>query len=297
MSSTLDIERTWILGVGVSAVSLPSAVDTVMGWIHRREKHYVTLTSVHGVIEAQDDASFKRTLNGAGLTLPDGMPLVWLSWLAGRSQVTRVYGPDFTLALSQAMARVGRSAFYYGGAPGVADRLAATLASRFPGLVTAGTYCPPFRPLTPAEEAEVAARISGSGADVVWVGLSTPKQERWMRLMQDRLDPPVLVGVGAAFDFLSGRVRQAPRWIQRSGLEWFYRTTQEPRRLGPRYLRSNPRFIYLTACERLGVRRFDVADAPSARATTVRGRDGAAESAVVGGGPPQEAESPEPWCR
>jgi N-acetylglucosaminyldiphosphoundecaprenol N-acetyl-beta-D-mannosaminyltransferase len=297
MSGAVDIERTWILGVGVSAVSLPSAVATVMGWIDRREKHYVTLTSVHGVIEAQDDASFKRTLNGAGLTLPDGMPLVWLSWLAGRSHVTRVYGPDFTLALSQAMGRARKSAFYYGGVPGVAERLAVTLASRFPGLVTAGTYCPPFRPLTPAEEAEVAARISSSGADVVWVGLSTPKQERWMRLMQNRLDAPVLIGVGAAFDFLSGRVRQAPRWIQRSGLEWFYRTTQEPRRLGPRYLRSNPRFVYLTACERLGIRRFDLADAPVARATAVRERDGGTESGVAGGGPPPEADSRAPRRR
>jgi len=258
----VDRDRTWVLGVGVSAVNMRSAVDTVMGWIERRERHYVTLTSVHGVIEAQDDESFRRTLNGAGLTLPDGMPLVWLSWLAGRRQVTRVYGPDFTLHLSQAMARAGRSAFYYGGVAGVAERLASTLRDRCPGLVTAGTYCPPFRPLSRAEETEVAAQITSSGADVVWVGLSTPKQERWMSLMRDRLDTPVLIGVGAAFDFLSGRVRQAPRWLQHSGLEWLYRLTQEPRRLWRRYLRNNPRFLYLVACEQLGLVRFDAGDAP-----------------------------------
>jgi N-acetylglucosaminyldiphosphoundecaprenol N-acetyl-beta-D-mannosaminyltransferase len=285
------IDRTWILGVGVSAVSLRSAVDTAMAWIEQRERHYVTLTGVHGVMEAQDDASFRQTLNGAGLTLPDGMPLVWLSWLAGRSQVTRVYGPDFTLALSEAMARARRSAFYYGGAPGVAERLAGTLTSKFPGLVTAGTYCPPFRPLTTAEETEVAMRISSSGADVVWVGLSTPQQERWMRLMRDRLDAPLLIGVGAAFDFLSGRVRQAPRWIQHSGLEWLYRLSQEPRRLWRRYLRNNPRFIYLVACERLGILRFDSAD-PFASAAEVRGREGGAGPAVAAGVPPPEGDSP-----
>jgi N-acetylglucosaminyldiphosphoundecaprenol N-acetyl-beta-D-mannosaminyltransferase len=287
----VDLERTAVLGVGVSAVNLRSAVDPVMGWIDRRERHYVTLTGVHGVIEAQDDPSFKRTLNGAGLTLPDGMPLVWLSWLAGRSDVTRVYGPDFTLALSEAMARARKSAFYYGGAPGVADLLAGTLASRFPGLVTAGTYCPPFRALTAAEEKEVAARIGESSADVVWVGLSTPKQERWMRQMRDRLDVPVLIGVGAAFDFLSGRVRQAPRWMQRSGLEWLYRISQEPRRLWRRYLRNNPRFVYLVARERLGPRRRSADDAPATGDTQVRGRDGAPGSAAAAGDRSPEGES------
>jgi N-acetylglucosaminyldiphosphoundecaprenol N-acetyl-beta-D-mannosaminyltransferase len=291
------IERTSVLGVGVSAVNVRSAVDTAMAWIDRRERHYVTLTGVHGVIEARDDPSFKRTLNGAGLTLPDGMPLVWMSWLAGRSEVTRVYGPDFTLALSQAMALAGKSAFYYGGVPGVAEQLAATLAARFPGLVTAGTYCPPFRPLTAAEEADVTARINGSGADVVWVGLSTPKQERWMSRMRDRLDAPVLIGVGAAFDFLSGRVRQAPRWMQRSGLEWLYRLSQEPGRLWRRYLRNNPRFVYLVTCERLGLLRPDAAATSAVCAADVRGPDGGTESAAAVGDPPPEGDSRVPLYR
>jgi N-acetylglucosaminyldiphosphoundecaprenol N-acetyl-beta-D-mannosaminyltransferase len=267
-----------------------------MTWIDRRDRHYVTLTGVHGVIEARDDPSFRRTLNGAGLTLPDGMPLVWLSWLAGRSHVTRVYGPDFTLALSDAMARAGKSAFYYGGVPGVAQRLADTLVGRFPGLITAGVYCPPFRALTEAEEADVAARINGSGAEVVWVGLSTPKQERWMSRMRDRLDAPVLIGVGAAFDFLSGRVRQAPRWMQRSGLEWLYRLGQEPRRLWRRYLRNNPRFVYLVACERLGVLRVDAGEAPPASAAAVRGPSVATESTAAAGDRPPEGESRVPLC-
>jgi N-acetylglucosaminyldiphosphoundecaprenol N-acetyl-beta-D-mannosaminyltransferase len=274
----MDGGRTWILGVGVSAVDMRSAVDTVMAWIARREKHYVTLTGVHGVMEAHEDPRFRRTLNRAGLTLPDGMPLVWLSWLAGRGHVTRVYGPDFTLELSAALAQAGRSAFYYGGIPGVADRLARTLERRYPGLVTAGTHCPPFRPLSPDEEAAVASRINASGADVVWVGLSTPKQERWMARMMERLDPPVLIGVGAAFDFLSGRVRQAPRWMQRSGLEWLYRLTQEPRRLWRRYLRNNPRFLCLVAGEKLGLLRVDPGDAGADPAD-----DGVAAGRAAGG--------------
>ncbi len=256
-----EIPRTPVLGVGVSAVSLASAAAVILGWIEAKrrgggQKHYVTVTGVHGVIEAQDDPGFKKILNGSGLTVPDGMPLVWLSKLAGRSHVTRVYGPDLTLAMSRALGERGMSAFYYGGAPGVAEALASNLEGRFPGLRRAGTYTPPFRQLTLEEEREIARLINGSGADIVWVGLSTPKQERWMARLRESLHPPVLVGIGAAFDFLTGRVRQAPRWMQRAGLEWLFRLATEPRRLSKRYLRNNPLFLYYLACEKLGFRRF-----------------------------------------
>ncbi len=253
--------RTTVLGVGVSAVSLDSAADTILTWIDswrsgERACRYVTVTGVHGVIEAQDDPRFKEILNRSALTVPDGMPLVWLSWLAGRSQVTRVYGPDLTLRVSERMARRGYAAYYYGGAPGVADQLARTLEGRFPGLRTAGAYTPPFRDLTQAEESQVTTLIGAARPDVVWVGLSTPKQERWMATFQPRLEAPVLIGVGAAFDFLTGRIRQAPRWMQRSGLEWLFRLATEPRRLWRRYLRNNPRFLYYLACEKLALKRF-----------------------------------------
>jgi N-acetylglucosaminyldiphosphoundecaprenol N-acetyl-beta-D-mannosaminyltransferase len=253
----MESARTYVLGVGISAVNLGSATETTLGWIARREKRYITVTGVHGVIEAQEHPEFKRILNRSGMTVPDGMPLAWLSRWAGRSGVSRVCGCDFTLSVSEALAREGRSAFYYGGAPGVAEQLARNLEERFPGLRTAGTWCPPFRALTEAEADEVAGHINGSGAELVWVGLSTPNQERWMVEFRERLDAPVLVGVGAVFDFLTGRVRRAPPWMQNSGMEWLHRLSQEPGRLGKRYLRNNPLFVYWVACEKLGLRKFD----------------------------------------
>ena len=250
-----------MLGVGVSAVSLESATHVILEWINAwraggRLKNYVAVTGVHGVIEAQDDPDFKRILNASGLTVPDGMPLVWLSRLAGQPHVTRVYGPDLTLRVSQVMSARGYSAFYYGGASGVAEALATELERRFPGLRRAGTYTPPFRQLTSEEEQEVVRLINASSPDVVWVGLSTPKQERWMVRFRDRLQVPVLIGVGAAFDILTGHVRQAPRWMQRSGLEWLFRLATEPRRLWRRYLRNNPLFLYYLVCENLRLKSF-----------------------------------------
>ncbi len=255
------IARTPVLGVGVSAVDLRLATETVLGWIRDRgegprRSPYVAVTGVHGVIEAQDDPAFKEILNNSGLTVPDGMPLVWLSRAAGRSQVDRVYGPDLTLAVSEALGRYGHRPFYYGGGPGVAERLASSLERRCPGLRRAGTYCPPFRELTSEEERQIVATINGSEADLVWVGLSTPKQERWMARFDSRLEGRVLIGIGAAFDLLCGDLRQAPRWVQRSGLEWLFRLAVEPRRLWKRYLRNNPLFIYYLACEKLGLRQF-----------------------------------------
>jgi len=249
--------RTPVLGIGISAVSLASATDIIMGWVARRERRFVAVTGVHGVIEAQHDPEFKFILNEAGLCVPDGMPMVWLSWRAGRREVTRVFGPDMMLAVSAALARTGGRAFYYGGPPGVAEELAAAMASRFPGLVTAGCYTPPFGALSDEEEARIRQVIDDAAPDVVWVGLSTPKQERWMARFRPRLAAPVLLGVGAAFDYNTGRIRRAPPWMQRSGLEWFYRLVQEPRRLFRRYARNNTLFAYYLLCERLRLRSFD----------------------------------------
>lgn len=252
-----SIPRTPILGVGISAVNLQTATNIAMEWIAARQKHYVTVTGVHGLIEAQDNPQFKALLNRSGMSVPDGMPLVWLLKLAGQTHVTQVCGYDFTLALSEAMAAAGKSAFYYGGGPGIAEDLADRLARRFPGLRTAGTHTPPFRQLTPDEETQIVERINNSGADVVWVGLSTPKQEQWMVGVQSRISAPLLIGVGAVFDFLTGRTKRAPRWMQRSGLEWLFRLNQEPVRLWRRYLRNNPLFMYYLACEKLGIRDFN----------------------------------------
>jgi len=220
------------------------AVETIEGWIDRREPNYVCVTGVHGVMESQSDEDLREIHNSAGLVTPDGMPLVWLSRWRGARQVQRVYGPDLMLELCQRSVGRGYRHFFYGGAEGVADLLASRLEKRFPGLVVAGTFCPPFRPLTDAEDEEIIRRIRAAEPDLVWVGLSTPKQERWMRSHVDRLGEAVLLGVGAAFDFHAGLKPQAPSWMQRIGLEWLFRMLSEPRRLGPRYLVNNPKFVW-----------------------------------------------------
>lgn len=255
-AGTAATADTQVLGVTISAVNMETAVERVMGWIDRRDRHYVAVTGVHGVVEAQGDAAMKRILNGAGLAVPDGMPMVWLSKWAGHSNVSRVFGPDFMLALTGALAKEGRRVFYYGGAPGIADELAAAMRSKSPGIVDTGVYTPPYRDLTSAEREEVIGLINAARPDIVWVGLSTPKQEKWMAQMRPFLDAPVLVGVGAAFDYNTGRVKRAPRWMQASGLEWLFRIIQEPRRLWRRYARNNSLFIYYLLLQKLGVRNF-----------------------------------------
>ena len=235
--------RVDVLGVGVSCLTLDSAVEEVSGWVDRGEHRYVCVTGVHGVMESQRDPQLLRIHNRSGLTTPDGMPMVWSARWAGRREVSRVYGPDLMLAVLARAIERGWSSFFYGGGPAIAERLADRLTTRFPGLQVAGTSTPPFRPLTPQENAEIVQVTNDSGAQLVWVGLSTPKQERWMAEHVARLRANALFGVGAAFDLVAGTVPQAPRWMQRSGLEWTYRLGREPRRLWRRYLRNNMAFV------------------------------------------------------
>jgi len=237
------VPRVDVLGVEISAVNMEMTLDTVIGWVVSNDRQYVCVTGVHGVMESQRDRELAAIHNNAGLTTPDGMPMVWAGRAAGAHWIQRVYGPDMMLAvLAEAQAR-SWSSFLYGGDPGVPELLAERLEQRLPGLQVAGTHSPPFRPLTRDEVHETAALINASGASLVWVGLSTPKQERWMAELRPLLEAPVLFGVGAAFDFHAGRVKQAPRWMQTSGLEWLYRLGREPRRLWKRYLTNNPRFV------------------------------------------------------
>ncbi|HEX6939096.1 MAG TPA: WecB/TagA/CpsF family glycosyltransferase [Longimicrobiales bacterium] len=245
--------RANVLGVGVDAIDLPAAVERLLGAVDAGERGYVCVTGVHGVMEAQRDPEMMRILNGSLLTTPDGMPMVWVGRAQGHRRMARVYGPDLMLALCGRTAATGHTHFLYGGAPGVAEELERRLVARFPGLRIVGTYTPPFRPLSAAEEAELAARVAAVRPDFFWVGLSTPKQERFMARYQGRLETRIMLGVGAAFDMHSGRVKQAPRWMQRSGLEWFYRLCQEPRRLYRRYLTNNPKFVYLIALQAAGL--------------------------------------------
>ena len=242
--SAIDPRRVDVLGVGVSAVDMETALATIDRWIATRESQYVCVTGVHGVMESQRDEELRRIHNRAGMVTPDGMPLVWLSRLAGQGHVRRVYGPDLMLACCQRSPGIGHRHFFYGGAEGVPQRLIDRLQARFPGLAVAGGYSPPFGALSPEEDEAIVRRINGANADIVWVGLSTPKQEHWMSEHRERLSAPVLIGVGAAFDFNAGLKRQAPRWMQQSGTEWLFRLLTEPRRLWRRYLINNPVFVW-----------------------------------------------------
>ena len=252
--------RVNILGVGVSAINIAMALEAIEGWIARRSPRYVCVTGVHGVMESQRDEELRRIHNRAGLVTPDGMPLVWLSRLKGLGHVERVYGPHLMLAICERSVSKGYRHFFYGGAEGVPEQLAVVLQNRFPGMQVVGTFSPPFRPLTAEEDEQIVQMINENRPDIVWIGLSTPKQERWMAEHTHRLNAPVLIGVGAAFDFLSGRKPQAPRWMQRAGLEWLFRLLTEPRRLWRRYLVNNPLFVMLVLAQALGLRRYTLGE-------------------------------------
>ncbi len=248
----LPVPRYNVLGVGISALNLPRTTALVLGVRGRRHVGYVCHATAHGLVVAQDDPALRAIYNAAWLVAPDGMPLVWL----GPRGVGRVYGPDLLLAACDAGRAVGLRHYFYGGAAGVAPALAARLAERFPGLAVAGTFTPPFRDLAADEFAALRADVDRTRPDVIWVGISSPKQEKFMAAHAAALPAGLLIGVGAAFDFHSGRVRQAPRWIQRSGFEWFFRLCTEPRRLGRRYLVTTPRFAALALGQRLGLACF-----------------------------------------
>lgn len=246
-----------VVCVGISAITLEDATTIIEQWIAQRRRHYVNVCTTHTILECQDAPALREIVNNAGMATPDGMPLVWMGRLF-KQRVGRVYGPDLMLAVCARGEAPGYRHFFYGGAPGVPELLAAKLCERFPRLQVAGSYAPPFRALADAEEQEIATLINASRPDVVWVGLGTPKQDYWVARFRPRLDAPVLVAVGAAFDFHTNRVKQAPRWMQRSGLEWLFRLSQEPGRLWRRYLLGNPRFVYLALRQLL--RRRHVAD-------------------------------------
>lgn len=253
------ISRVNILGVGISAITMSQAVDQIAGWIDKREHQYVSVCVAHTIMECQQNEQMRHAINHAGLATPDGMPLVWLSrWWQKQAQVERVYGPDLMLALCQCSIERGYTHYFYGGAAGVPELLAQKLQQRFPRLRVAGSYSPPFRTLTPAEDAQVIQQINQATPDIVWVGLGTPKQDLWMAAHRNQLTAPVLIGVGAAFDFHTGRLPQAPRWMQSNGLEWLFRLWQEPRRLWYRYLIYNPLFIALVAAQFLKLRRYSL---------------------------------------
>jgi N-acetylglucosaminyldiphosphoundecaprenol N-acetyl-beta-D-mannosaminyltransferase len=249
-------KRVNVLGIGISVLNLPTALDEIAAAIREKRKGYICVTGVHGVMEAQSDESFRKILNDAFLCTPDGMPMVWMGKIHGHSEMRRVYGPDLMLDVCAWSEKSGTRHFFYGGADGVAELLARKLKEKFPKMEITGTFTPPFRPLNADEEKQFAETIRAARPDILWVGLSTPKQEKFMAEFLPKLDATLMVGVGAAFDFHSGRVRQAPRWMQRSGLEWFYRLCSEPRRLAKRYFKNNPLFALKIAGQLCGWKKY-----------------------------------------
>jgi len=248
-----------VLGVRVDAVQIADVVAQMKEWI--REKtgcHSIAATGMNGIVEAQRDPSFKEVLNATDLVVPDGMPLVWLGRRCGHVLPRRVYGPDLLLAFCEKTAGRGYRHFFYGAeqAPDVPERLAETLKNRFPGTIVAGTYSRPSRSLSLEQEEEIVSLISRAAPDVLWVGFGELRQVRWMHAHKDKLHVPVQVGVGAAFDMLSGRRKQAPRWMREHGLEWLFRLFQEPRRLWRRYLVYGAQFIAYVALESLQLKNF-----------------------------------------
>lgn len=244
-----------ILGMRVDATSYGDATERILGWASAEETRYVCVANVHMTMECFDDPGFQRVVCGADLVTPEGVPLVWALRTLGIKEQTRVYGPDLTLHVCAGAAREGVPVAFYGGTEESLDELQRMLRTRFPALKIVCAISPPFRPLDPTEDEEYTTALRDSGAQILFVGIGCPKQERWMAAHRHKI-PAVMLGVGAAFDFHTGRVKQAPSWIQKIGLEWLFRLIMEPRRLWKRYLKHNPRFVLFFILQLLGIRRF-----------------------------------------
>ena len=264
MTEAVEMERSQgpranVLGVGISAITMAEAVRETEALLRRGGRGYICVTGVHGIMEAQRDPDLRAILNKAFLTTPDGMPTVWTGRVQGLS-IERVYGPDFMMALCEALADKGYRHFLYGGEEGVAEKLKVALEARIPGAQIVGTYTPPFRRLYEAEEAELARMVRNAQPHVMWIGLSTPKQERFMAEYLDKLDVQVMAGVGGAFDLHTGRFKDAPQWVKTIGMQWSHRLAQDPKRLWKRYAVNNPLFVWKLALQALGLRRYLIED-------------------------------------
>lgn len=247
-----------VLGIPLALEAYEAILEWMDAAIAAGSREYVCVAATHTVMASQEDPELRAAVLGSSLTVPDGQPLVWALRAYGHDLGDRVYGPELMERACARAARTGARIFLYGGRDDdeqALPNLVRRLTERHPGIVIAGTYRPVYRPLSADEQREVASVINAAAPDIVWVGLGVPRQEKWMATMRPQLDAPVLVGVGAAFDFLSGTVAQAPSWMQRAGLEWLFRLTREPKRLWRRYARYNPRFVVGFAREWWGLKR------------------------------------------
>jgi len=250
--------RANVLGVGIDALNMQMAVSAIDAALSSGQKGYVCVTGVHGVMETQRDAGLKAILNNSFLTTPDGMPTVWVGRWQGFSGMDRVYGPDLMLEICRLSLARGYTHFLYGGKPGVGEQLERELQRGLPGIRILGTYCPPFRKLNGAEEHELIQLVADLKPDLFWVGLSTPKQERFMAEFIHKLDTRLMLGVGAAFDIHSGLLRDSPAWVKQAGLQWLHRLAQEPARLWKRYLINNPEFLVKICLQLTGLRTYNL---------------------------------------
>jgi N-acetylglucosaminyldiphosphoundecaprenol N-acetyl-beta-D-mannosaminyltransferase len=247
------LQSRYILGMRVDATSYEDAATRVARWAKSAESRYVCIASVNNVMEAYDDPAFRSTMNDADLVTPDGMPLVWGLRRLGVTDASRVYGPDLTPAVLTKASDEGIPVGFYGGSPDVLEAFLGRVERGWPHLRIAYAWSPPFRDLTEEEDREVVKEVNASGAKMLFVGIGCPRQEIWMNRHRGRIDA-VMLGVGAAFDFMAGVKKQAPRVMQRTGTEWVFRLVTEPRRLGRRYLRHNPRFAVLFGSQLLRAR-------------------------------------------
>ena len=262
-----EIKRINVLGVGISILNLSLAEGAIYRAVNQPEfQGYVTITGVHGVVESQRDEALKKIHNHSYLSTPDGMPMVWLGKWHGFKEMDRVYGPELMLNIMESSSKSGHTHYFFGGAEGVADQLQERLSKRFNGLKVVGTMCPPFRTLTEKEEQELYKELDQQRPHFLWIGLSTPKQENFMHAFLKKYPELtkgwdhglIMLGVGAAFDFHSGKVKQAPYWVQRSGFELLFRTLCDPKRLLMRYVVSNTYFITRIIPQMTGMKKYSL---------------------------------------
>lgn len=245
-----------ILGVRIDPVNIPYAIKLLDDFIRQNGKGFVTVTGVHGIMESQNSKSVKQAHDHSYLTVPDGMPLVYIGRWKGFKQMDRCYGPDLMMAIMEESLKHNWTHYFYGGKEGVAEQLKSIFENKCPGIKIVGTYTPPFRPLNENEKRQFVAEINKLKPRFIWVGLSTPKQELFMHEYLPLLNTNIMIGVGAAFDFHTGQISMAPRWMQRMALEWLFRLITEPKRLWKRYFYIVPTFIFYFILQELGIKKF-----------------------------------------
>lgn len=253
------MEKINILGIGISKIDMKLALSQMEKLILEKGKGYVCVCPNHTIMAGQKDPKLRKIVNSADMATPDGMSVVWASRLLGHREAKQVTGTDLMLAFSKLSSEKGYTHFYYGGANGVPEELAEKMTKKFPKLKIVGIYSPPFRDLTEEEDKAIVEMINNVKPDVVWVGLGMPKQELWIGDHLGLIDAPIMIGVGAAFDFISGNKKRAPKWMQKVGLEWLYRLLQEPKRLWRRNL-YHPIFFFNLLLQVLGIKKFSISD-------------------------------------